>query len=317
MKAVVLHQFDGSELLQFRQIPIPEIAPSEVLVQLDYSAVSTWDIFEREGGYAEMIGHALPFPYVLGSEGAGTVAAIGSEVKELKIGDSVYVTCFLNPKGGTYAEYVAVESRFVSHLPKTLNKQQASVISGIGITALRGLKDILQLKKGESILIFGASGGVGHIAVQLAKAMGARVCAVASGEDGADLVKKLGADVTLNGRKEDALKAVQDFAPKGFDKALLTAGGKAAENLIPFVRKGGRIAFPNGVQLDYEAPIDIEFTGYNGEPDADIIKELNDAIDAHSITVHVSEWYSLTEARKAHEALEKHYLGKIGLQIRE
>ena len=116
------------------------------------------------------------------------------------------------------------------------------------MTALRGLDDTLGLKPDESVMIFGASGGIGHLAVQLAKRMGAQVFAVASGSDGVALVKRLGADAVVDGRKDDIAAAARQFAPNGFDAALITAGGPAADKALSAMRAGGRVAYPNGVE---------------------------------------------------------------------
>src|SRR5688572_13366559 len=126
------------------------------------------------------------FPYVLGSDGAGTVVEVGEKVRDLKKGDRVYAMS-LGTGGGFYAEYATVKARDASKVPGKLTMEQAGVLPVDAITALRGLDDTLHLKSGESVMIFGAGGGIGHLAVQLAKRMGARVFAVASGDDGVAL----------------------------------------------------------------------------------------------------------------------------------
>ena len=248
MRAIALERFGGVETLVLRTIPVPTIGPDEVLIRVEVAGVGEWDPFEREGGYAEMLGIEPRFPYVLGSEGAGTIAAVGERVDRFQKGDRVYALGFLNPKGGFYADYAAVAADLVSLLPGRLTVEQAGVMGGVGITALRGLDDTLKVKPGESAIIFGASGGIGHIAVQLARQMGARVFAIASGDDGVALVERLGADSVVDGRKGDVLAAARAFAPEGFDAALLTAGGETADQALSAVREGGRAAYPNGVQ---------------------------------------------------------------------
>lgn len=194
MSAVAIDQFGGLEVLEVQTVPVPDLGPGEVLIRVEIAGVGEWDSFEREGGYAEMLGMEPSFPYVLGSEGVGVVAAGGAQVDRFREGDQVYAAGFLNPKGGFYAEYAVVDAGLVSPIPEPLTTEQAGVMSGVGITALRGLRDTLALKPGESVMIFGASGGIGHVAVQLAKRMGARVLAVASGDDGVALAERLGAD---------------------------------------------------------------------------------------------------------------------------
>src|SRR5262249_61987751 len=113
-------------------------------------------------------------PYVLGSDGAGTIAAVGEQVERFKEGDRVYALALVNAKGGFYAEYVALKAENVSPIPKELPIEQAGAMPSDALTALQGLDDVLGLKQGESLMIFGASGGIGHLAVQIAKRMSAR-----------------------------------------------------------------------------------------------------------------------------------------------
>ena len=201
-------------------------------MRVEAADVAEWDPYEREGGFAELFGTKPSFPYVLGTGGAGIVAAVGAKVTGLKVGDRVYASSVINPKGGFYAQYCAVKGDIVSHIPGNLTTEQAAAMSSDALTGLRGLADIIDLKSGETIMIFGAGGGIGHLAVQLAKRMGARVFAVASGEDGVDLAKRLGADAVVNGRKDDVVAAARAFAPAGLDAALMTAGGDAANRAL-------------------------------------------------------------------------------------
>src|SRR5262249_10862058 len=159
--------------------------------------------------------------YVMGSDGAGTVVDIGGKVQQFKKGDRVYALALANPKGGFYAQYIAVKAEHASPVPGGLTVEQAGGMPVDAITGLMGLDDTLGLKQGESLMIFGASGGIGHLALQLAKRMGARVFAIASGADGAALVRKLGADAVVDGHKDDILAAARKFAPQGIDAALV------------------------------------------------------------------------------------------------
>lgn len=315
MRAVAIDRFGGVETLEMHTLPIPGIGPGEVLVRVQWAGVGEWDPFEREGGYAEMTGVTPAFPYVLGSEGAGIVAAVGESVDRVTTGDRVYAVGFLNPKGGFYAEYAAVPAGFVSPLPGGLTAEQAAGLGGVGLTALRGLDDTLRVEPGESVMVFGASGGVGHLAVQLAKRMGARVLAVASGDDGVAMVRRLGADEAVDGRGGDVLAAARALAPGGIDCALLAAGGGSAEAALGTLREGGRAAYPNGVHPEPRAPEGVRLTAYNGEPDAEILERLNRLVDAGPFEVHVDRSFALEEAAEAHRALGRHHLGKLALRI--
>ncbi len=314
MKAVEIDRFGGINTLKPRTRPVPKVGPNEVLIRVESAGVGVWDPFEREGGFAELMGTQPRFPYVIGSDGAGTVEAVGKNVKRFKKGDRVYAMALANPKGGFYAQYAAVPQKDVSHIPRDLTTKQAGVFPVDAMTALRGLDDTLRLKKGESLLVFGASGGVGHLAVQLAKRMGARVLAVASGADGVKLVKQLGADAAVDGHKDDIVAAVKKFAPDGLDAILLTAGGKVAQKAIKVVRKGGRVAYPNGVQPEPRAPKGVTIQNYDGMPDPKAIKKLNRLIESGPFVVHVDRTFPLNKAADAHRALNSHFLGKIALR---
>ena len=151
------------------------------------------------------------FPAVLGTDGAGNVAAVGSRVRRLQVGETVYAYSFNNAKGGFYAEYVVVAAANAAPVPDGMGLKHAGAIPTTGLTALQGVEDALKTKGGDSLIIHGASGGVGTMAVQFAKARGARVLAIASGADGKALARRLAS----RGRPstdadEDILAAARD-----------------------------------------------------------------------------------------------------------
>jgi NADPH:quinone reductase-like Zn-dependent oxidoreductase len=263
-----------------------------------------------------MLGTTPRFPYVLGTDGAGTVAKVGKQVTGFNEGDRVYGGALANPKGGFYAEYASVKGDYVSRIPEKLSIDQAGVMLSDAITGLRGLDDILRVKRGESVMIFGASGGIGHMAVQLAKRMGARVFAVASGDDGVALATHLGADAVVDGHRDDVAAAARTFAPRGVDAALVTAGGEAADQALTAVRDGGRVAYPNGVEPQPNARPGAKVSAYDGEPDRDIIDRLNRLIEDGPFEVHIARTFSLEQAADAHRALDEHHLGKLALRPR-
>jgi NADPH:quinone reductase len=320
MKAIALDRFGDLETMKLQTLPVPEVGPNEVLIQVEWAGVGPWDPFEREGGFAKIFGIEPKFPYVLGSDGAGAVAAVGDDVKTFKPGDRVYAFGLMNPKGGFYAQYAAVKVEDVSRIPGSLTSKEAGALPVDAMTALRGLDDTLGLKPDESVLIFGASGGIGHLAVQLAKRMGARVFAIASGSDGVALVKRLGADVVVDGHKDDIVAAARQFAPDGIDAALITAGGPAADKALTAMRAGGRVAYPNCVEPTPEPPSGIEAKSYDGMPDPQAIEKLNQLIESSEarptgpFEVHVARSFPLDQAAEAHRALDEHYLGKLVLQ---
>jgi len=316
MRAVAIDEFGGIEKMKPRELPVPDVARDEILVRVDTAGVGVWDPFEREGGFAKEFGMQAEFPHVLGSDGAGTVEEVGDAVQNLNPGDRVYGINLMSPKGGFYAEYTVMKANNAALIPQALSTRDAGVLAVDGVTALNGLDKTLQLKAGESILILGASGGIGHLAVQLAKRMKARVLAVASGQDGVAFVKRLGADKVIDGHREDILKAAREFAPKGLDAALLTAGGNAAKQAIGALREGGRAAYPNGVEDVPQAPDGVKVMSYNGEPSPQAFAKLNALINGGPFEVHIARTFKLDDAAEAQRALDDHYLGKLALVMR-
>jgi NADPH:quinone reductase-like Zn-dependent oxidoreductase len=275
--------------------------------------VGVWDPFEREGGFAKEFDVQPRFPLVLGSDGAGTVDAVGDNVRNFKKGDRVYGIAFMNPKGGFYSQYAVVKENSLSRIPGKLSMPQAAAMAVDAITAFAGLDTTLGLKNGESVLILGAGGGIGHLAVQLARRMGARVLAVASGDDGVAFVRRLGADQVMDGKKDDIAAVARQFAPQGLDTVLLTAGGEAAEKALSTLRQGGRAAYPNGVQpIPRERP-GIKLQSFNGEYAPPPFEKVNRLIEAGPFEVHVARTFNLDQAADAQRALEDHYLGKLAL----
>jgi NADPH:quinone reductase-like Zn-dependent oxidoreductase len=165
------------------------------------------------------------------------------------------------------------------------------------------------------LIVFGASGGIGHLALQLAKRLGANVFAIASGNDGVQLAKKLGADSAVDGRGDNVLEAAREFAPNGLDAALVTAGGEETDEALLAIRQGGRIAYPHGVMPEPTAPDGVAIEAYDGENSPTLIDRLNVLIDSGPFEVHVDRTFRLEEASKAHKALTEHHLGKIALRI--
>jgi NADPH:quinone reductase-like Zn-dependent oxidoreductase len=315
MQAAAIDAFGGGpESITPHTLPVPEVGPDEILIRVESAGVGVWDPFEAEGGFAEMTGTKPRFPYVLGSDGAGTVVAVGRNVDGFAKGDRVYGMVLANRKGGFYAQYACIKAKDASHIPDGLSVEQAGAFPFDAISALRGLDDTLGLNQGESVMIFGASGGIGHLAIQLAKRMGARVFAVASGDDGVELARRLGADAAVDGHTGDVLATARRFAPDGIDAALVTAGGDAADRALGALRSGARVAHPNGVEPVPKAGAGIRVESYDGDPSPEAIDRLNELVERGPFEVHVAETFPLDRAAEAHRRLGEHYVGKLALR---
>jgi NADPH2:quinone reductase len=199
-------------------------------------------------------------------------------------------------------------------VPDRMPTEQAGAMPWDALTALSGL-DLLGLRPEETLMVFGASGGIGHMAVQLARHSGIRVLAVASGDDGVALARRLGADDAIDGRKVDVLAAASEFAPGGLDAALVTAGGETAERSLRAVKNSGRIAVPNGVPPVSVTPPSAMVSYYDADITRAATDRLNAIIETSSFEVHVARTFPLARVEDAHRALNDHYVGKLALKV--
>ncbi len=307
MKAAAFDRYGGPEVLHTKTLRVPQPGPNQVLLRLDFAGIGVWDPYVRTG---EVKLGPSGFPRIIGNDGAGEVVALGEGVRRRRVGERVYAYSF---QGGFYAEYVALDEDEVAPLPPGLSVEEAGALGADGVTALRGLQDQLHLAAGQTLMVYGASGGIGHMAVQLAKRMGARVLAVASGPDGVELARRLGADAAVDGKRDEA-RAARD-APGGLDAALVLVHGDSLAPALEGVRKGGRIAYPNGVEPVPSAPPGVKLLAYDGEPSPDAFERLNRLIAAGPFHVELGRVYALDEAARAHREIGQHHLGKLALRI--
>jgi NADPH:quinone reductase-like Zn-dependent oxidoreductase len=315
MRAAAIDRFGGPEVLALHVLPVPDIDPSEVLIATHTAGVGSWDADMREGWWPDS--ERPPLPLVLGTDGSGTIAAVGSRVRRFAPGDTVYSYSFANPKGGFYAEYVAVAAEKVGRPPESLSLKEAGAVPTTGLTAIQGIDDVLHVRRGEAVVIHGASGGVGSLALQFAKMRGARVLATASGDDGIAFVRRLGADAAADGRRDDLRAAAIEFAPGGIDAVLALAGGEPLMQLLEAVRRGGRVAFPNGVEPAPRKRRGVSVQSYDAVPGVREFERLGRAIESARLKVPIAASYPLDQAASAHERLAQgHVLGKIVLRIR-
>jgi len=198
-----------------------------------------------------------------------------------------------------------------------MSLRDAGAIATTALTAIQGIDDNLHIKPGETLIIHGAAGGVGSLALQFAKLRGARVLATATGEDGASFVKRLGADAVVDGRNGDIPAAARQFAPQGIDAVLGLAGGDSLERCLDTLRPGGRMAFPFGVRPEPGTREGISIVRYNAIAGSEEFERLNQAIIAAKLQVPIEAEYPLADAAKAQQRIEAgHVLGKVVLRIR-
>jgi NADPH2:quinone reductase len=315
MRAIAIDRYGGPELLTLHTLPVPEPGPKDVLIAVHTAGVGGWDAAIRDGW--SPVGRTR-FPLVLGADGSGTIVRLGKHVRRFKTGDRVYSYSWRNPQGGFYAEYVAVRMDNVALIPDPpLDLKHAGAVPVTGLTALQGIGDHLDVQTGEHVMIHGASGGVGTLAIQFAKERGAKVLAVASGQDGLALVKNLGADHAVDGHNDDFVEAAFAFAPKGVDAVLVLASGKSVPRCLDALRPGGRLAYPNGVEPALKKRRSPKIIAYDVKVDIREFERLNRAVQKADLNVPIAAEFPLAEAAAAHRHIARgHVLGRITLRVR-
>jgi NADPH:quinone reductase len=314
MRAAAIDRFGGPEAITTHILPVPEVVGNEVLIQIHAAGVGIWDAEVRNGSWRPF--GRVKFPLVLGTDGAGVVVAKGSRARKFEIGDRIWAYDYANPKGGFYAEYVAINADHVGFIPDGLDLLEAGAAATTGLTAQQGIDDHLKIRSKDTLLIFGATGAVGTLAIQFAKRHGAHVIATASGRDGAKLVQRLGADDVLDSRSDDALEQLAMAAPKGLNALLALAGGESLNRMLESVRPGGRVAFPHGIEPEPRRRRSYQSIGYDATPGARQFGRLKRASEEAGLQVPIAATFPLTQAAKAHRRLEQgHVLGRIALRI--
>lgn len=306
MKAVRIHRYGGLEVLQYEEAPRPSPQAKEVLIRVRAAGVNPLD-WKVRAGYAT--DWNLTFPLILGYDVAGVIEAVGAEVEHFTIGDEVYAA----PDTGGYAEYVAVPASEVAHKPQTLDYVEAAALPIAALTAWQALFEAAQLAPGQTILIHGAAGGVGSMAVQLAKWRGARVIGTASAAN-LSFLRQLGADEVIDYTATRFETLVHDM-----DVVLDTVGGETLQRSWPVLK-------PGGIMVSITEPLSPEMAMAYGVQQREVIIDslegqaalagLARLVDAGHLKPIVSTLLPLSEVRQAHILSEgRHLRGKIVLQV--
>ncbi|AQY39968.1 NADPH:quinone reductase [Bacillus thuringiensis] len=237
MKAMIIDRY-GKVPMRMAEVPTPEIKEYEVLAEIHAASINPIDFKIRDGKVKMLLKYEMPL--ILGNDFAGVITKVGSKVTRFKVGDEIYARPRKN-KIGTFAEYIAIHEDDIALKPKNLSFEEAASIPLVGLTSYQALHDIMQLQKGQKILIHAGSGGVGTFAIQLAKIMGATVTTTAS-EAGANLVTSLGADEIINYKTEK----FEDIL-KNYDAVFDTIGGATLEKSFNIIKSRGNIVSVSGM----------------------------------------------------------------------
>lgn len=318
MKAVVLKSFGGPESFELRDVPKPVPGAGQVLVRVHASSINPLDYQVRRGDYPDLV----PLPAITGHDVSGVVEEIGPGVTAFAPGDEVWYTPQIFDGPGSYAEYHVAAERIIGKKPPSLSHLEAASLTLVGGTAWEALAVRAALRVGESILVHGGAGGVGHVAIQLAKAMGARVFTTVR-EANFEFARRMGADVLIDYEREDYVDAImRETGGRGVDVVFDTIGGDTLSRSADALAQLGRvvsivdIAKPQNLLQAWgkNASYHFVFTRqHRGKLD-----ELSALIERGQLRPHLGAVYPLADIALAHARLEapnNGIQGKIAIAV--
>ncbi|WP_285766080.1 NADP-dependent oxidoreductase [Peribacillus sp. SI8-4] len=332
MRAMVIDRY-GKVPMRLEEVSAPVIGENEVLAEIHAASINPIDFKIRDGKVKLLIKYDLPL--ILGNDFSGVVAKVGTKVTRFKVGDEIYARP-RKSKIGTFAEYISIHENDIALKPHNLSFEEAASIPLVGLTSYQALHDILQVQKGQKVLIHAGAGGVGTFAIQLAKLMGATVTTTAS-DAGANLVKSLGADEIINYKKEK----FEDIL-KNYDAVFDTLGGKTLEKSFQVIKDGGKIVSVSGMPnarfakeygsgffktllfraasnklTSLEKNHNVQYSFLFMKPSGDQLSVLANFIESGKIKPIIDRVFPFTDAQKAMEYAESgRAKGKIILKIR-
>jgi NADPH:quinone reductase-like Zn-dependent oxidoreductase len=308
MKAVRIHGFGDASVLTLEEIPVPDVGEEDVLIRVVAAGVNPVDWKIREGHLKDVVAHRLPL--TLGWDASGVVESVGRSVRRLRPGDVVYTRPDI-VRDGAYAEYIAVRESEVALRPTTISHVEAASLPLAGITAWEAIVNVGQVSAGQRVLIHAAAGGVGSLAVQLAKWRGAEVIATTSARN-ADFVTFLGADTVVDYQKENVAKSL-----RGIDVVFDTVGGQVQQDSWATLKPGGLLV--SIVDLPPEA--EARARGVRSafvfiQPSRTILDQLAGLVDVGQVRPLIGAEFALRDAAAAQRLSQSgRARGKIVLYV--
>jgi len=308
MKAVRIHAYGDANVLRYEDAPMPDIGPDDVLVRVVAASVNPVDWKFREGYLKQML--PPQFPITLGWDVSGVVDAVGKNVSRFKVGDAVFSRPDIK-RNGTYAEYAAIREDELARKPQTISHVEAATLPLAGIAAWEAIITTAKVAAGQRVLVHAASGGVGSIAVQLAKSRGAYVIATTSEKNRA-LVKSLGADEVIDYRTRKFNTAVGDV-----DAVLDTIGGPVQEASWSVLKPGGILVSIISTPSEEKAKaLGVRSAFLFIGPSAAILMQLAELVESGKLRPLVGAEFALKDIAKAHALSQSgHAVGKIALYV--
>ncbi|MBP9813599.1 NADP-dependent oxidoreductase [Candidatus Woesebacteria bacterium] len=309
MKAAQIIEYGGSENIQIYEVDVPTLKEGQVLVQVHAASLNPFDTIIRSGVMQQM----MPFqmPITLGGDFSGVITEVADGVTEFTIGDIVYGSANIaNGGSGSLAEYVAANVDNISIAPHTVSLVEAAALPLVGSSAIQALEEHMKLSSGQKILIHGGAGGIGHIAIQLAKKNGAYVITTASADDMA-FVKSLGADEVIDYKKKKFEDVVHDV-----DAVYDTIGGETTERSFLVLKQGGILVSMKGPpSSELAQKYGVTVIGQNTKTNTFHLNHLRELVDTEVLHVRVDQAFELVYAKDAFERLDSHPQGKVVVKV--
>jgi NADPH:quinone reductase-like Zn-dependent oxidoreductase len=316
MKAMIITAFGGPEVFKEQEIPKPQPGKNEVLVKVYATSVNPVDYKIRKAGTWA----GVKPPAIIGYDVSGVVEAIGSRVKDFKVGDEVYYTPEIAGGQGSYAEYHVANEAIVARKPSNLNHTEAASIPLAGSTAFEALVATANIKAGESVLIHAGAGGVGSLAIQIAKALGVYVFTTCSSYN-KELVRQLGADRIIDYRTENFVDVIlKETANKGVDVVFDTVGGETLSKSVDATKHSGRIVsiVSSNINLDAAKNKNVSVQYIFMKRERSKLDSLRSLIERGKVKPVIDSVMKLEDVALAQQRLEKGGVhGKIVLKVVE
>jgi alcohol dehydrogenase len=313
MKAAQINAYGKTDVLQINEnTPKPSLSTGQLLIQVRAVSINPFDWKVREGYMKDMM--PLQFPATVGGDVAGIVTEVGEGVSDFKTGDEVYGSALVfNGGSGAFAEFVAINTKNAALKPVSVSFEEAAALPLVGSSAVQALEEHIKLQKGQKILIHGGAGGIGHVAIQIAKASGAYVATTVSTND-TDYVKEVGADEVIDYKTQKFEDILKDY-----DAVFDTVGGETTNKSFAVLKKGGILVSMAG-QPDKEQAEQRDITpiGQFTQTNSQHLNRLTELVDSGKVKVHVDKIFPFLQIKEAFEHQEKNSpRGKVVIRVTE
>jgi len=309
MKTIQFNAYGGPEVLEFHEDAQPTLKPGQVLVENKSASINAIDWKVRAGYLQKFM--PITFPATIGGDFAGVVVEVEKSVTGFKVGDEVYGQAIvLNGGSGTMAESVAANAANTALKPKNTNFEEAGALPLAGVSAVQAVEEHIKLQKGQKILIHGGAGGIGHMAIQYAKSLGAYVAATAGTKD-VSFVKSLGADEVIDYKTQKFEEVIKDF-----DAVFDTVGGDTLAKSYSVLKKGGILVSMGQINAETAKKFGVDAFGQMTVTDTTHLNRLTELVESGVIKVHIDKTFPLLETKDAFTYQETgHPQGKVVVTI--